>query len=163
MVNTLASLLVGIVFAGATGDGQATATPSADRAQVKAEVLTNYSDALKEAKQEGRPLLVMLVKGSSDSNLTKFADLTKSEKDGKVVSVYKVCSVDVDTEYGQKVAKAFKAQSFPHTVIIDKTASVQIFKKTGTMSYDEFRSVLVENQSGRRRLFARARRAVCRT
>ena len=68
----------------------------------------------------------------------------------KLLSPYRLCHVDVTTDYGQKVAKAFKAKEFPHVAIIDKTGSVVIFRKTGQIKQDEWKKILTENKSGER-------------
>ena len=58
--------------------------------------------------------------------------------------------MDVTTEYGQKVAKAFNAKSFPHVAIIDKTGSSVIFSKTGKIEATEWEKALTLHRNGER-------------
>ncbi len=61
---------------------------------------------------------------------------------------YELCHVDVSTEYGQQVAKAFGATQFPHTAIIDRTGAVVLFKKPGQIAETEWTAALTRYQSG---------------
>ena len=63
---------------------------------------------------------------------------------------YNLCHVDVSTDYGKKVAEAFKAEDFPYTAIIDKTGSVIIFAKAGKMANEEWQGVLKKFREGDR-------------
>jgi len=73
-----------------------------------------------------------------------------SNDNSKLLSPYRLCHVDVSTDYGQEVAKAFHAKDFPHVAIIDKTGSVVIFKKTGQIKQDEWKKILTSYKSGDR-------------
>jgi len=61
-----------------------------------------------------------------------------------------LCHVDVTTDYGQKVAKAFNAKEFPHVAIIDKTGSMVIYKKTGQIDSAEWQKILTSHKTGER-------------
>ena len=81
----------------------------------------SYGKALEASRADKSPLLVVLDKPNSEEARIEPALLG----DGKQAELrpYRLCHVDVTTEYGQKVAKAFNAKSFPHVAIIDKTGS----------------------------------------
>jgi len=68
----------------------------------------------------------------------------------KLLKPYRLCHVDVTTEYGQKVAKVFNAKEFPHVAIIDKTGSMVIFKKTGQIDSAEWQKILTSHKTGER-------------
>ena len=53
---------------------------------------------------------------------------------GELLGNYQLCHVDTSTEYGKKVAEAFRAKEFPFTAIIDKTGSIVLTKKEGQLS-----------------------------
>ncbi len=113
----------------------------------------SYGKALKETREGQDPLLVVLDK--PDSKDARIEPALLSEKNAssdtsKLLSPYRLCHVDVTTEYGKKVAKAFHAQQFPHVAIIDKTGSVVIFKKTGQIDQDEWKQILASHKSGER-------------
>ena len=72
--------------------------------------------------------------------------------EAELLKPYELCHVDVTTEYGQKVADAFKAKTFPYVAVIDKTGSVIIFSKTGKMASDEWNRLLNTYKSGDRSL-----------
>ena len=77
--------------------------------------------------------------------------LREGEAEGLEVELlddYNLCHVDVTTDYGKKVAKAFKAKRFPHLAIIDRTGSVILFSKSGKIDAPEFETVLTKHRDG---------------
>lgn len=109
---------------------------------------SDYGKALAEAKQDGRPLLVVIEK--SDTPAKKFDETKLSKAAGAkiVLANYKLCRVDASTDYGKKVADAFKATEFPHASIIDKTGKVQLFKKSGDMQPAQWNETLDKHRNG---------------
>jgi hypothetical protein len=63
---------------------------------------------------------------------------------------YQLCRVDVTSDYGQRVVKAFGATTLPHVSIIDKTGAVVLFKHRGQMSSESWKSTLEKYSSGER-------------
>jgi hypothetical protein len=113
---------------------------------------TSYGKALEATRAGQDPLLVVLDKPGSDAQIEP-ALLSEDETGSdtsKLLSPYRLCHVDVTTEYGQKVAKAFHAKEYPHVAIIDKTGSVVIFKKSGPIKQDEWKQILASHKSGER-------------
>jgi hypothetical protein len=113
----------------------------------------SYGKALQATRAGQDPLLVVLDKPGSDEARVEPALLSEDNASGdnsKLLSPYRLCHVDVSTDYGKKVAKAFKAKEFPHVAIIDKTGSVVIFRKTGQIKQDEWKQILTQNKSGER-------------
>lgn len=113
---------------------------------------TSYGKALEATRAGQDPLLVVLDKPGSEAQLEPaLLSVDEATSDtSKLLSPYRLCHVDVTTEYGQKVAKAFHAKQFPHVAIIDKTGSVVIFKKSGQIQQDEWKQILANHKSGER-------------
>jgi hypothetical protein len=114
---------------------------------------SSYGKALEATRAGQDPLLVVLDKPSSDEARIEPALLSENDASGdnsKLLTPYRLCHVDVTTEYGQEVAKAFHAKDFPHVAIIDKTGSVVIFKKSGPIKQDEWSKILTSYKSGDR-------------
>ena len=114
---------------------------------------SSYGKALEATRAGQDPLLVVLDKPSSDEARIEPALLSENDASGdnsKLLTPYRLCHVDVTTDYGQEVAKAFDAKDFPHVAIIDKTGSVVIFKKTGQIKQDEWSKILTSYKSGDR-------------
>jgi hypothetical protein len=114
---------------------------------------SSYGKALEATRAGQDPLLVVLDKPTSEEARIEPALLSEDDASGdnsKLLSPYRLCHVDVSTDYGQKVAKAFHAKDFPHVAIIDKTGSVVIFKKTGQIKQDEWQKILTSYKSGER-------------
>ena len=126
----------------------------------RAEWTNDYGAALKAAKAEGKPLLVVIENPADRAVRFEEVSLTVQQSTNELLSKYKLCRVDVTTPYGQAVAKAFRASLVPTTVIIDKTASVQIFSKSGRFTGDQFRSTLAKYQAGKRPIIEAPREAV---
>jgi hypothetical protein len=112
----------------------------------------SYGKALEATRAGQDPLLVVLDKPNSEKARIEPALLSEDEAsdNSKLLSPYRLCHVDVTTEYGQKVAKAFHATEFPQVAIIDKTGSVVIYRKTGQVKQDEWVKILADYKSGDR-------------
>ena len=139
MINFIATATLAI--------GLVTAAPKAPQWE------TSYGKALEETRAGQDPLLVVLDKPNSKEARLEPALLSEDKatsENSKLLKPYRLCHVDVTTEYGQKVAKAFNAKEFPHIAIIDKTGSMVIFKKTGQMDSAEWEKILNANKAGDR-------------
>ncbi len=111
----------------------------------------SYGKALEATRASDTPLLVVLDKPSSDKTRLEPELLGKEGVDGEehdLLRPYQLCHVDVTTNYGKKVASAFRATSFPHVAIIDKTGSKVIFRKTGQIRAEEWQQILVQHKRG---------------
>ena len=74
--------------------------------------------------------------------------LAADGEQAELLKSYRLCRVDVSTEYGKKVAEAFGATQFPHTAIIDKTGASVLFKKSGQIAGDQWQSTLTKFEKG---------------
>lgn len=111
----------------------------------------SYGKALEASRADKSPLLVVLDNPSSEEARIEPALLDGTTPDGKQTELlrpYQLCHVDVSTAYGQKVAKAFQAKSFPHVVIIDKKGSSVIFRKTGKLDAAQWEQALTQHRNG---------------
>jgi hypothetical protein len=114
----------------------------------KLEWQADYGKALAATRTDQRPLLVVLdVPASSDASLAGDLLATEGEQ-AELLAKYELCHVDVSTEYGKRVAEAFKATTFPHTSIIDRTGSVVLYKKPGAIAQTEWKATLTKYQTG---------------
>jgi hypothetical protein len=121
----------------------------------------SYGKALEETRSGQDPLLVVLDKPNSKKARIEPALLSEDKVSGETTQLlkpYRLCHVDVSTEYGQKVAKAFNAKEFPHVAIIDKTGSMVIYKKTGQIKQAEWKEILTSHKTGER---PKASRSYC--
>ena len=130
--------------------------PSSSRERLK-----DYGAALEATRESQRPLLIVI-----DQQPKWLAHIDPVSDRGQPVSAsllkkYTLCHIDATTDYGKAVAKAFRTSTFPTTVIIDKTGSVQLVKKTGRLSGDALASLLAAYQDGERPVLMQP--IVCRT
>jgi hypothetical protein len=113
----------------------------------------SYGKALEASRADKSPLLVVLDKPNSEEARIEPALLGDGQPAGRQAELlrpYRLCHVDVTTEYGQKVAKAFNAKNFPHVAIIDKTGSSVIFSKAGKIEAAEWEKALTLHRNGER-------------
>ena len=113
--------------------------------------LDDYGAALRQAKFQSRPLLVVIEDPSNTESRIEQIRYSTNQMEIDLLSNYKLCRVDIRTPYGKSVAEAFKATRLPHTSIIDNTASVQIFVKAGSFSSEEWTAILTTHKEGKRR------------
>lgn len=114
---------------------------------------TDYGKALRATRADDRPLLVVLespTEGNQAIKQVAHTETVSQEREAELLSSYQLCRIDVTTDYGKKVAGAFKATSFPHTSVIDKTGSVVIFAKTGQLADSEWMETLATYKHGNR-------------
>jgi hypothetical protein len=107
----------------------------------------DYGEALRDCRSARRPLLVVL----EDPTARVAARHTSYRPDAQQIQLlqsYIRCRIDVSTPYGRKVAEAFRASSFPTTVVIDKTASKIIARKNGYQSDSDWSNFLAAYQTG---------------
>jgi hypothetical protein len=113
----------------------------------------NYGKALEATRAGHDPLLIVLDKPGTQKAALEPSLLSENQADGetaKLLTPYRLCHVDATTEYGQKVARAFKAKDFPHVAIIDKSGSVVIFHKSGQIKEAEWQKILASHKAGER-------------
>jgi hypothetical protein len=113
----------------------------------------SYGKALAETRTGNSPLLVVLEKPNSEEGRVDAKLLSENKVSGKeyeLLRPYRLCRVDVTTQYGKKVARAFRANTFPHVAIIDKTGSLVLYRKSGKMDSAEWQATLARHKNGER-------------
>lgn len=107
----------------------------------------DYGEALKAAREANKPLLIVMLDASAKTPVSR---VSRTEE-GRVLELlgkYELCQIDVGTKYGQDVAKAFEANDVPFTVIIDKAATKQIYRRAGTFDDGQWTALLARYQNG---------------
>jgi hypothetical protein len=111
----------------------------------------SYGKALQATKQSDQPLLVVIDKPNSENARVEPAllgDGASSSESVDQLGKYQLCHIDASSEYGKKVAKAFRATTFPHVAIIDKTGSVILARKTGKIDAAGWEKLLDQHKDG---------------
>lgn len=111
---------------------------------------SDYGKALAASRADARPLLIVLDNPSDPKSAVKESQLAAAGEQEELLGAYECCHVDVTTEYGKKVADAFKAEEFPFAAIIDKTGSVVLHKTAGKMSDKKWQKTLATYKAGER-------------
>ena len=109
--------------------------------------LTNYSDALKLARTQARPLLLVI---SQEDLLPASGDEVISDQAAQpshdLLDAYVLCRIDASSGYGKRVAEAYRVTEFPHSVIIDKTTTRILYSKAGQATDDAWKATLTKYQ-----------------
>lgn len=110
----------------------------------------DYGKALAATRSDDRPLLVVLDVPADPKTAVEDEQLKTDGEQAKLLASYQLCHIDASTEYGQRVAKVFKANKFPFTAIIDKTGSYVLTKKHGQLTDAEWQETLSAYKQGTR-------------
>jgi hypothetical protein len=114
----------------------------------KATWQADYGKALQATRSDQRPLLVVLDNPADPAASVEPQLLDAQGDQAELLKPYRLCRVDVTTDYGKKVAASFGAKQFPHTTIIDKTGKVVLFKQAGKIADDQWRNTLAKFEKG---------------
>jgi hypothetical protein len=110
----------------------------------------NYLEALREAQRAGVPLVIVLDRPGVPGERLEQVSLRSSRTAPELLKAYRLCHVDVSTDYGRRVAAAFKADRFPYTAITDREGKWIVFEKTGGFTGDEWTATLAAYRRGER-------------
>ncbi len=113
-------------------------------------LMHRYGEALRATRLKRRPLLVVLDSLRHPEPRLRARRYVEDAAQAELLRDYEICHIDVDTEYGRKVADAFGARQFPHTAIIDRTGSVILFRNSGRMETGKWVTTLAAYRSGTR-------------
>jgi hypothetical protein len=103
---------------------------------------TNYAQALRAARENHKPLLVVIENPADAQQRVDAAQLESDPARKALLERYQLCRVDATTPYGQKVAKAFGADDLPFTAVSDDDTQVLLFQKAGEMSRQDWAQAL---------------------
>ena len=123
----------------------------------------DYGQALKDAKAEGKPLIVVLEEPTQPDRRVKQIRDSISPAEQELLQPYKLCRVDVSTKYGKKVASAFRTDQFPMTVIINDQCTRILYKKTGQFSTKDWVLTLVQYRDGKGPVKKITQAVLCKT
>ncbi len=107
----------------------------------------HYANAKVQAAAEHRPLLVVL-ENSEDPNGRLDDVLVNDETEVELLQHYRLCRMDVKTDYGKRVAAAFGAKKFPFTAITDSSAQYITFQSGGVMTAEQWKQTLASRKDG---------------
>ncbi len=113
--------------------------------------LDDYGAALRRAKFQRLPLLVVIEDPNDKESRIEQIRYAADQTECDLFNNYKLCRDGVPTTYGKAVADAFKAERLPHTSIIHNTASVQNLIKAGSFTTDGWTNALANHKEGRHR------------
>ncbi len=106
----------------------------------------DYGVALDAARLAKKPLLIVLEMPSDRGSDSAEGDLVGSA----LLKPYELCSVDVSTPVGKRVAEAFSAKEFPYTVITDRDGKNVIYRKAGHQTELDWNSLLMTYRDGKK-------------
>ncbi len=110
--------------------------------------LTHYGDAIEQARMTAQPLLIVISRDAGLPHPIEPAEASASRQDP--LKSYVVCKIDANSEYGMRVAAAFRVKEFPHSVIIDKTGKRILYRKAGAFSNESWAATLEKFEGGSR-------------
>ncbi len=115
----------------------------------------NYSAAWYRAQQEHKPLLVVLEARAANLGQAAAANVpvgrgavSAGGAVAELLKKYVLCHIDTTTPYGERMVRSFKAEAVPFVSIIDTTGKLQIFRKAGLMTDQEWEVALATYQDG---------------
>jgi len=125
----------------------------------------NYGDSLAATKKNDKPLLITLDKPQVAAERMEPDQLAADGFAGDLLANYELCHIDVTTDYGKRVAEAFKVEQFPYTVLINRDGSRILRRIPGKFNDNQWRQTLTTYKNGTRPVVRRVRyrRVYCRT
>ena len=108
----------------------------------------HYANAKSQAAVEQRPLLVVVEDSASPNGRFAVDQLASQKSHVDLLKNYRLCRMDINTTYGRRVADAFNADTFPMTVITDKTTQYITFRAHGSMNPELWQRTLASRAAG---------------
>ena len=108
----------------------------------------HYANAKTQAAAEQRPLLVVVEDSTSPNGRFAVDQLASKKSHVDLLKKYRLCRMDINTAYGRRVAEAFDADTFPMTVITDKTTQYITFRAHGSMNPELWQRTLASRAAG---------------
>jgi hypothetical protein len=124
-------------------------TATRDAAQLK--TFDSYTQAWQTARDESRPMLVVLNPAADSPKASKAVDVDGLRKDkaiNELLDNYVVAQIDTSTEHGKKVMDVFHSPTLPRIVVIDAHQERQVFATSSTVSDTQLKTVLEKAKSG---------------
>lgn len=111
----------------------------------------NYHAAHAEARQTGKPLLIVMNRGAqSESGNISIAAIRKTRERRKLLEDYVVVIIDTTTSHGQIVHRAYEHPKLPHVAVLDKRQVYEIFATSEPMYGQRWTEILQTYRRGAR-------------
>lgn len=94
----------------------------------------NYGTSKKAAQAAKRPMLLVMENPTDKAKTLDDSKLRDQQREILAKDKFELVRVNVNTEYGKRVAAAFGAKQFPYTVVTDDASKHIVFRKPGAMS-----------------------------
>jgi hypothetical protein len=108
----------------------------------------HYAQAKVQAAAEHRPLLVVLENSQDPNGRLDEGQLVNDEAEVQLLQHYRLCRMDVNSDYGKRVAAAFGAKQYPFTAITDSSAKYITFQANGPLSPEQWQQTLSSRKDG---------------
>jgi|GEM_PF-3029925 len=105
----------------------------------------HYDLAKEVAQQKARPLVVVLENPKVNSEKIDETKLCEKKRKQLTTDHFELVRVDVNTNYGKRVAAAFGAKQFPYTAVTDDRSTRIVFRKAGQMSEKDWTLALAKS------------------
>lgn len=107
----------------------------------------HYDSAKEVAQAKARPLVVVLENPSRKSEKIDESKLQEKNRKTLAKERFELVRVDVNTDYGKKVAEAFGATKFPFTAVTDKKSRHIVYRKQGQMTSTDWTFALAKSKT----------------
>ena len=104
---------------------------------------SDYGKALEAARTAKRPLVVLIENPKMPEQSLDRRALSKVADSNKLLAKYELCNIDVTTDVGKRVAKAFGATQLPYTAVTDSKAQKVVYRGSGHRRPKQWIAMLV--------------------
>lgn len=125
-----------------------------NQAKVELNWKKHYDVAKRNAQANQRPLVVVLENPTSTNEKIDESKLCGLNRETISKNKFELVRVDVNTDYGKRVAAAFGATKFPYTAVTDERSIHIVYRKAGQMSDRDWRVALAKSTYGKDKITA---------
>lgn len=105
----------------------------------------HYDLAKNVAQKKAHPLVVVLENPKLNSEKIDETKLCEKKRKQLTKDQFELVRVDVNTDYGKRVAAAFGAKQFPYTAVTNDRSTRIVFRKSGQMSEQDWTLALAKS------------------
>lgn len=128
---------------------------TSNQAKVELNWKRHYDVAKRHAQANQRPLVVVLENPTSTNEKIDETKLGGLNRETISKNKFELVRVDVNTDYGKRVAAAFGATKFPYTAVTDDRSIHIVYRKAGQMSDRDWRVALAKSTDGKETITAK--------
>lgn len=125
-----------------------------NQAKIELNWKKHYDVAKRSAQANQRPLVVVLENPASTHEKIDESKLGGLNRETISKNKFELVRVDVNTDYGKRVAAAFGATKFPYTAVTDDRSIHIVYRKAGQMSDRDWRVALAKSTVGKETITA---------